>query len=104
MYDLNKHSSIYSLGNSNTFLSSADFVVKIYFFKKSSMDPIRVVKGLFPDQDRGSVGTDPDSICLQCYQQTTTLFKVYSPFRSRLMNVFRIHNIYCFHVLRLGFH
>ena len=64
MNDFNRHSSIYSLGNSKAFLSSADFEFKINFCKNSARDTIRVVKGLYQDQDRCSVGTDLGSLSL----------------------------------------
>ena len=55
----------YSLGNSNTSLSSADFVFKIIFLKNSIRGTIRVTNGLHPDQNRCSVGTDLSLNCLQ---------------------------------------
>ena len=65
MDDCNKHSCIYSLGSSNTYLSSADFVFKINFSKNIITCRINEANGLFPGQNRFSVGTDLGPNCLQ---------------------------------------
>ena len=46
-------------------LSSVYFFFKIKFFKASFRNAIRVSNGLYPDQDRRSVGTDLGTNCLQ---------------------------------------
>ena len=43
----------------------ADFFCKINFVKASYRNTIRVSGGLYPDQDRRSVGTDLGTNCLQ---------------------------------------
>ena len=65
MNDCNKHSCIYSLGSSNTYLSSADFVFKITFSKNIVTCTIKEANGLYPGQNRCSVGTDLGPNCLQ---------------------------------------
>ena len=52
-------------------LSSADLFLNQFFSKNSYRNTVRVSNSLDPDQDRSSVGHDPDPNCFVGYQEMT---------------------------------